>query len=165
MTGHLLGGAGGLEAGITRAGAGESEIPPTMNLENPDPECRLDYVPNKADQTFVRCCAVEFVRIRRHQRHADHAALDGIRQGTGEQAIRSLKQAWREPGLCTFCGKLSMIYLAQLSASEGSAVSSGGAKSWREGAATRQRRSWRRCQWRARAWGRRCAGRAARPRR
>ncbi len=48
MTGHLLGGAGGLEAGITVLALENQQIPPTMNLENVDPECRLDYVPNKA---------------------------------------------------------------------------------------------------------------------
>jgi 3-oxoacyl-[acyl-carrier-protein] synthase II len=48
MTGHLLGGAGGLEAGITVLALVNQQLPPTMNLENPDPECRLDYVANKA---------------------------------------------------------------------------------------------------------------------
>jgi 3-oxoacyl-[acyl-carrier-protein] synthase II len=48
MTGHLLGGAGGLEAGISVLALVNQQIPPTMNLENVDPECRLDYVPNKA---------------------------------------------------------------------------------------------------------------------
>ncbi len=47
MTGHLLGGAGGLEAGITVMALLNQELPPTTNLDNPDPECRLDYVPNK----------------------------------------------------------------------------------------------------------------------
>ncbi len=48
MTGHLLGGAGGLEAGITVLALVNQHLPPTMNLEDPDPECRLDYVANKA---------------------------------------------------------------------------------------------------------------------
>src|SRR5207249_9357440 len=48
MTGHLLGGAGGLEAGITVLALRDQILPPTINLENPDPDCDLDYVPNKA---------------------------------------------------------------------------------------------------------------------
>jgi 3-oxoacyl-[acyl-carrier-protein] synthase II len=46
MTGHLLGGAGGLEAGITILAMLNSIAPPTMNLYDPDPRCRLNYVPN-----------------------------------------------------------------------------------------------------------------------
>jgi 3-oxoacyl-[acyl-carrier-protein] synthase II len=48
MTGHLLGGAGGLEAGITVLALRDQILPPTINLENLDPECDLDYVPNQA---------------------------------------------------------------------------------------------------------------------
>ena len=48
MTGHLLGGAGGLEAGITILSLINQILPPTINLDNVDPECRLDYVANKA---------------------------------------------------------------------------------------------------------------------
>ena len=48
MTGHLLGGAGGLEAGITALALRDQVLPPTINYENPDPDCNLDYVPNQA---------------------------------------------------------------------------------------------------------------------
>jgi 3-oxoacyl-[acyl-carrier-protein] synthase II len=48
MTGHLLGGAGGLEAGIVVCALGDQIAPPTANYENPDPNCDLDYVPNQA---------------------------------------------------------------------------------------------------------------------
>lgn len=46
MTGHLLGGSGGIEAVATVLAIANNQIPPTINLENPDPECDLDYVPN-----------------------------------------------------------------------------------------------------------------------
>lgn len=48
MTGHLLGGAGGLEAGFSVLALRDQVIPPTTNYENPDPDCDLDYVPNQA---------------------------------------------------------------------------------------------------------------------
>ena len=53
MTGHLLGGAGGLEAGITALALRDQVIPPTINLENPDPDCDLDYVPNQSRKAEV----------------------------------------------------------------------------------------------------------------
>jgi 3-oxoacyl-[acyl-carrier-protein] synthase II len=48
MTGHLLGGAGGLEAGILVLALRDQTLPPTINQETPDPECDLDYIPNVA---------------------------------------------------------------------------------------------------------------------
>ncbi len=53
MLGHLIGGAGAVEAAICIKAIQEGMIPPTINLNNPDPECDLDYVPNKARPTRV----------------------------------------------------------------------------------------------------------------
>jgi len=53
MTGHLLGAAGGVEAVISVLAMERGILPPTMNLENPDPECDLDYIPNKARKATV----------------------------------------------------------------------------------------------------------------
>ena len=48
MTGHLLGGAGGLEAGISALALRDQKLPPTINYVHPDPACDLDYVPNRS---------------------------------------------------------------------------------------------------------------------
>ena len=53
MTGHLLGGAGGLEAGVTVLALRDQVLPPTINQEKPDPECDLDYIPNQARKAKV----------------------------------------------------------------------------------------------------------------
>ncbi len=53
MTGHLLGGAGGLEAGIIVLALRDQILPPTINQETPDPECDLDYIPNVARKAQV----------------------------------------------------------------------------------------------------------------
>lgn len=53
MTGHLLGAAGGIEAVACVLSIKDQIIPPTINYENPDPECDLDYVPNKARQAEI----------------------------------------------------------------------------------------------------------------
>jgi 3-oxoacyl-[acyl-carrier-protein] synthase II len=54
MTGHMLGGAGGIESVFMALSIKNQIIPPTINLENPDPECDLDYVPNTARETPIR---------------------------------------------------------------------------------------------------------------
>jgi len=54
MTGHLLGAAGGLEAGFSALCLKDQIMPPTINYENPDPECDLDYIPNKARPAEIR---------------------------------------------------------------------------------------------------------------
>ena len=53
MTGHLLGGAGGLEAGISILALRDQILPPTINYETPDPACDLDYIPNVARKASV----------------------------------------------------------------------------------------------------------------
>jgi 3-oxoacyl-[acyl-carrier-protein] synthase II len=54
MTGHLLGGAGGVESAVCVLAIKNGVIPPTINLDNPDPDCDLDYVPNVARERDVR---------------------------------------------------------------------------------------------------------------
>jgi 3-oxoacyl-[acyl-carrier-protein] synthase II len=54
MTGHLLGGAGGLEAGISALAVYHQVAPPTINLDNPDPDCDLDYVPHTGREMPIR---------------------------------------------------------------------------------------------------------------
>jgi 3-oxoacyl-[acyl-carrier-protein] synthase II len=54
MTGHLLGAAGGLESAICALAVHNGVLPPTINYENPDPECDLDYVPNEARSKKIR---------------------------------------------------------------------------------------------------------------
>ncbi|MFN3479208.1 MAG: beta-ketoacyl-ACP synthase II, partial [Thermodesulfovibrionales bacterium] len=53
MTGHLLGAAGGVEAVVSVLSVYNDVIPPTINLDNPDPECDLDYVPHKARHRII----------------------------------------------------------------------------------------------------------------
>jgi 3-oxoacyl-[acyl-carrier-protein] synthase II len=54
MTGHLLGGAGGLEAGISALAVYHQVAPPTINLDHPDPDCDLDYVPHTGREMPIR---------------------------------------------------------------------------------------------------------------
>ena len=53
MTGHILGGAGAVEAVISILSLINNIAPPTINYETPDPDCDLDYVPNQARQTPI----------------------------------------------------------------------------------------------------------------
>jgi 3-oxoacyl-[acyl-carrier-protein] synthase II len=55
MVGHLLGGAGGLETGVTALAIRDQIAPPTINYEFPDPDCDLDYVPNQARPMRIEC--------------------------------------------------------------------------------------------------------------
>ena len=78
MTGHLLGASGSLEAALSVMAISESAIPPTVNLEFPDPDCDLDYTPSS--RAHGRCADrdVKLVRVRRTQQLAD---LPGRRVG------------------------------------------------------------------------------------
>ncbi len=71
MTGHLLGGAGGLEAGITVLAIRDQIAPPTINLENPDPAVRPGFCAATRAADEDRTCAFEQFRFRRHQRLSD----------------------------------------------------------------------------------------------
>ena len=54
MTGHALGGAGGIEAVFTTLAVRDGRIPPTINLSEPDPDCDLDYCPNDMREAPLR---------------------------------------------------------------------------------------------------------------
>jgi 3-oxoacyl-[acyl-carrier-protein] synthase II len=71
MTGHLLGAAGGIEAIFSVLAIKEGIIPPTINIETPDEDCDLDYVPDQARRQDVNVVLSQLVRFRRTQRNAD----------------------------------------------------------------------------------------------
>jgi 3-oxoacyl-[acyl-carrier-protein] synthase II len=56
MTGHCLGAAGSIESAACALAIRDNVVPPTINYENPDPECDLDYVPNTAREAHVDVC-------------------------------------------------------------------------------------------------------------
>ncbi len=92
MTGHLLGGAGGLEAGITVLAMRDQIAPPTINLDDPDAECDLDYVPHNSPSDEDRLRAVELVRIWRHQRLPDLQTIYRLMAAPPMKIMVSIKQ-------------------------------------------------------------------------
>jgi 3-oxoacyl-[acyl-carrier-protein] synthase II len=77
MTGHLLGGAGGIESAACILAIKNGVIPPTINLENPDPECDLDYVPNVAREKKVRLALNNSFGFGGHNATLAFRALEG----------------------------------------------------------------------------------------
>ena len=86
MIGHLLGAAGGVEAVFSVLTLQRGVLPPTINYEEPDPECDLDYVPNAARDAAVAGRALQLLRLRRHQRHAHLPARLAGARGSGTAA-------------------------------------------------------------------------------
>jgi len=76
MLGHLIGGAGAISSAVAVLTIQNSIIPPTINLENPDPECDLDYVPNAARQKKVRTVLVNSFGFGGHNASLVFSAYD-----------------------------------------------------------------------------------------
>ncbi len=101
MTGHLLGAAGGLEAGISALSVKHQMVAPTINLDAADEGCDLDYVPNKSRADEDRLRALEFVRLRRNERGAAVQEIRGITGPGGPEVLEVVEQlkASRPQGL------------------------------------------------------------------
>ena len=78
MMGHLLGAAGATEAAVCIKTIETGVIPPTINLEDPDPECRLDYVPLRCPRAPHPSRHEQLVRLRRHERDAHLLRIRGV---------------------------------------------------------------------------------------
>ena len=76
MLGHLIGGAGAISSAVAVLTIQNGVIPPTINLENPDPECDLDYVPNAAQQRKVRTVLVNSFGFGGHNASLVFSAYD-----------------------------------------------------------------------------------------
>jgi len=77
MTGHLLGAAGGVEAAVSVMAIAKSAIPPTINLQNPDPDCDLDYTPNMVRRGVVRTTMSNSLGFGGHNASLIFKSFDG----------------------------------------------------------------------------------------
>ena len=91
MTGHLLGGAGGIEFCLHGAGHSPAVAPPTINIFNQDPECDPDYCANTARDMKIEYAAKNNFGFWRHQRHADLRGSD--RQRLPQRDDHTMRQA------------------------------------------------------------------------
>ena len=81
MTGHLLGGAGGIEAVFTALALRDQFAPPTIHYAQPDPECDLDYVPNTGRQQEMQYALSNSSGLWRPQRLHRPAQMGGLTHG------------------------------------------------------------------------------------
>ena len=77
MTGHLLGGAGAVEMAACALAIRDSVIPPTINLDNPDPQCDLDYTPMTAREKKVRVAVTNSFGFGGHNATLVATAFEG----------------------------------------------------------------------------------------
>ena len=116
MTGHLLGGAGGIESVFTVLALRDQVAPPTINLVNQDPECDLDYCANTAREMKIDVRGEEQLRLRRHQRNAR------VPQGLTVSGQPLSRRAMRAPPPVEFTSALGRAWRAALSLLVGASV-------------------------------------------